>query len=186
MNKTAAILLFTVISLQASAQKYTTAAGIRIGTEFGVTVQQTLWNKYTLEAIAQKGFFNDLTTVSALFEQHNKIFFKGLNFYFGGGPHAGFYGTKRTSFKGGETYERKNAYGVTVIGGLELKLKNVLISYDYKPAINVTGGDRFFDSQTGLSVRYIFIKAKKKEQKWKFWEKSGSKKKGARSMQEDD
>lgn len=154
------------------AQKYRTAAGIRVGTEFGLTVQQSLWDNYTLEGIAQKGFFNDMASVSVLFEKHHKLLFKGLNIYMGAGPQAGFYSAnKRVVYKGEEPVYRKNAYGLALIGGIEMRVKNMIISYDYKPALNFTGGDRFFDSQTGLSVRYILIKAKKKEQKWKFWKK---------------
>ena len=62
-----------------AAQKYRTAAGIRIGTEFGLTVQQLVLENATLEGIIQKGFFNDLTTISVLYEHHQKMVFKGLN-----------------------------------------------------------------------------------------------------------
>lgn len=150
------------------AQKYRTAAGIRIGTEFGITVQQLLWDEYTLEGIIQKGFFSRVATGTLLFEKHNKIFFKGLNFYFGAGPHYGFY-TKNLE-------ERKNPFGISLIGGIELRVKRLNLSFDLKPAVNIIGGDRIFDTQTALSLRYIIIKAKKKEQNWKFWEKWGKNK----------
>lgn len=165
------ILIFLII-LSASSifgQKYTTAAGIRIGTELGITVQQFLWDRYTLEGIAQQGLFSDYASVSLLFENHNKIFFKGLNFYFGAGPHASFYT--------GNDNSKSNGYGITLIGGIEARFNRLLASIDYKPAINFTGGNKGFDSQVAISLRYIMIKAKKKEQKWKFWEKSKKKKK---------
>lgn len=149
-------------------QKYRTAAGIRIGTEFGITVQQLLWDKYTIEGILQKGFFDDIATASALFEVHQKILFRGFNFYVGGGPHYGLY----TQDKG----DRKNPLGVSVIGGIEMRFNRTNVSLDFKPAINLYGGDQVFNSQVALSLRYIFIKAKKKEQNWKFWEKWGNNK----------
>ncbi|HQW55717.1 MAG TPA: hypothetical protein PK076_06295 [Saprospiraceae bacterium] len=160
-------LCFGTVTL--SAQKYRTAAGIRIGTEFGLTVQQLLWDEYTLEGIVQKGFFNDIATASVLFEKHQKILSKGFNFYIGAGPHYGFYTRDRG--------ERKNPLGVTAIAGIEMRFERVVASFDFKPAINIVGGDRIFDTQTALSLRYVLIKAKKKEQKWKFWEKWGNKNK---------
>jgi hypothetical protein len=149
------------------SQKYRTAAGIRIGTEFGVTVQQLLWDDYTLEGILQKGFFNNIATATVLFEKHQKILFRGFNFYVGAGPHYGFY----THDKG----TNHNPVGISLIGGIEMRFNRTNVSLDFKPAVNLYGGDRVFDSQVALSLRYIIVKAKKKEQKWKFWEKWGKK-----------
>lgn len=162
------MVFFTTIVSSIQAQKYRTAAGIRIGTEVGLTIQQLIHDDVTIEGIVQKGFFNDLTTVSMLGEKHQKLLFKGFNFYIGGGPHMGFYGKDRDG--------RKNTVGVTAIAGIELRLNDVVMSFDYKPAINIHGGERVFDSQTALSLRYIIIKAKKKEANWKFWEKWGDNK----------
>ncbi len=157
------IFLITTLASGTHAQKYRTAAGIRIGTEFGLTVQQLILENSTLEGIIQKGFFNDQTSITLLYEQHQKLVFKGLNFYIGAGPHAGIYGKDRDG--------RKNSYGLTAIGGIEMRFDRLLFSFDYKPAINFTGGERIFDSQTAISLRYIIIPAKKKEKNWKFWEK---------------
>ncbi|MFQ5447350.1 MAG: hypothetical protein ACE5FF_10470, partial [Saprospiraceae bacterium] len=63
-------------------------------------------------------------------------------------------------------------------------------SYDFKPAINISGGEKRFYTQTGVSIRYVFLnnkvykkhlKKKKKEKRkkegkgigdgWKFWKK---------------
>ncbi len=163
-----AVLLYILVFTGAHAQKYRTAAGIRIGTEFGVTVQQLVLENSTLEGIIQKGFFNDQTTISVLFEQHQKLVFKGLNFYFGAGPHVGLYDAK-------DRNGRKNSVGVSAIGGLEMRFGRVLASFDYKPAINIVGGEHIFDSQSALSLRYIIVPAKKKEVNWKFWEKNKKK-----------
>lgn len=167
------MLLMAFTGLSSQAQKYTTAAGLRLGTGIGLTVQQSLWKNNTLEGIIQKGFFNDVTNISALFEQHHKIFSKGTNFYLGAGPQIGLYGN---SIKNAGV---KNAFGATFIGGLELRLGKMLLSFDYKPSLNLVGGNGFLDSQAGASLRYIFIKAQKKEQKWMFWKKKkGDIKKG--------
>jgi len=153
------------------AQKYTTAAGIRLGTGIGITVQQSIGDNKTIEAIVQKGVFNDLTSVSVLYEQHNKLFSKALNFYVGAGPHIGLYNKNNP-----KNIDRKNAFGASFIGGLEFKFNKMLLSFDYKPAINLTGGDGFLDSQAGVSLRYILVKAQSKKQQknqqWKFWKKN--------------
>jgi hypothetical protein len=173
MRKISILVSIVIASLSATAQKYTAAAGIRIGSGIGVSVQQHLWDKYTLEGIVQKNLFKSGTHVTGLFESHNKLLFKGLNFYLGAGPHFGFYGNQTTtdSKEANVPEGIKNSVGLSAIGGIEMRLNRVLLSYDYQPGINFTGGEHVFASQTGLSVRYIFIKAKKKEQKWMFWKK---------------
>jgi hypothetical protein len=156
-------VLCSVLSL--SAQKYTTAAGIRLGSGIGITVQQSLWDKYTAEAIIQKGLLNNYTTVSALFEQHNGLFSRGTNFYIGAGPQIGVY--KQRDNKDAVT---EGVFGVSFIGGLEMKFGHTLLSFDYKPTINITGGS-FLESGAAVSLRYIFLKAQPKEHKWMFWKK---------------
>jgi hypothetical protein len=156
------LLCISLLSLSALSQSYTTAAGLRLGSEIGITLQQKIINNYTLEAMVQQGFFNRQTTITALVEQHHKLFDKGLNFYVGAGPHLGFYKTGNI-FK--STSETNTAVGATIIVGIELKLSRVLLSFDYKPVINLAGGQRFFESQTGLSVRYVLIAEGKKKKR---------------------
>lgn len=163
MRKFLVFLAFIILHISLFGQKYRTAAGLRIGTELGLTVQQLMFENVTMEGIIQKGLFSDIATVTVLGEVHQRIIFKGFNFYVGAGPHMGFY----TKNKG----DRHNPFGVTVIGGVEMRFNRLLLSYDLKPAINVYGGDRIFDTQTALSLRYILIKAKKEKFDWKFWEK---------------
>lgn len=160
-------ILFIVIihSFSSGAQKYSTAAGIRLGSGIGLSIQQSIGGKNTIEGIVQKGFFNNQTTVSALFEQHHSILSKGTNFYLGAGPQIGMYGNS------GKTAGIKNSFGVSFIGGLELKLGKTLLSFDYKPSINLSGGTSFLESGAAVSLRYVFIKAPKKEHKWMFWKK---------------
>ncbi len=156
-------LLFTGLSL--SAQKYTTAAGIRVGGGIGLTVQQLLWDNNTAELQIQKGFTNNYTTITALFEQHHGMFSRGTNFYLGAGPHFGHYGSS------GKNAGSGSVFGASFIGGIELKLGKTLLSFDLKPMLNLAGGNSFFDSQSGVSLRYVFLKAPKKEHKWMFWKK---------------
>lgn len=162
---------FLVTAICGQAQKYTTAAGIRLGTGVGLTVQQAITKNNTIELIAQKGFFSPETTVTALYEKHTPLIARGLNFYIGAGPHAGFYKPKTSLLKPEETTAEQSVKiigGISAIGGLEMKLKDVILSFDYKPALNIAGGTRFFDSQSAVSLRYVLIKAKKPERKLPF------------------
>jgi hypothetical protein len=171
MLKTIFALLLLQVSVPLFSQKYTTAAGLRLGGGIGITVQQALWNHNTAELQWQKGFTNNLTTVTALFEQHHSIFSKGTNFYLGIGPHMGSYDIV------GKVNERANVFGLSGIGGMEFKFGRTILSADIKPAINLSGGNRVLETQTGISLRYVFIKAPKKEHKWMFWKRRKNSKK---------
>ena len=173
MIRSLVLFCLTFICVSLTAQKYTTAGGIRLGGGIGLTVQQLLWDKYTAEGILQKGFTNNYTTFAALLEQHHSMLSRGMNFYLGAGPHFGSY---RITGKEGEP-SSKGVFGATFIGGLEMKLGSTLLSFDYKPALNLTGSNGFFDSQAGVSLRYIFLKAPTKEHKWMFWKKKAAKSK---------
>jgi hypothetical protein len=165
-------LTLALASSQSIAQKYTTAAGLRIGSGIGFTVQQHVFNKLTIEGTLQQNLFKSGTNVAVLAEHHYPIAFKGFNFYVGGGPHAEFKPDTRVYDDKGNSYTiHNNAYGVSGVAGIEMRLKNLLLSYDYQPGVNIHGGDHIFSSRTGLSVRYILIKSAKKEKDWMFWKK---------------
>ena len=172
MLKTIFALLLLLAAFPVFSQKYITAAGLRLGGGIGITVQQTLWSNYTAEAQLQKGITSGLTTFTALFEQHHRILSKGTNFYLGIGPHIGSYQTNN------KHDESSSVFGISGIGGMEFKLGNTILSADLKPIINLAGGNSFFDTQAGISFRYIFIKAQKKEHKWMFWKRKKNNKTG--------
>ena len=165
MRIIAGLFFILVNSFALQAQKYATAAGVRLVSGIGISLQQYVGSNYTVEGIVQKGFFNNLTTVTALLEQHNGILGKSTNFYVGAGPQIGVYGNS------GKTASLGNSFGVSFIGGLELKFGKTLLSFDYKPSVNLVGGASFFDSQAGFSLRYVLVKTPKKEHKWMFWKK---------------
>jgi hypothetical protein len=132
------------------AQSYGTAVGARVGDGFGLTIQQQVGDKATVELIAESVFKSHDWTYSAIYEQHYNIipFLKFFNFYVGVGPHLYQPATGSAIARG---------YGVSAIGGVELKLGNLLFSVDYKPLINFSGGNRTFDGQKGFSVRYVIF-----------------------------
>jgi hypothetical protein len=152
------------------AQSYNTAGGIRLGTDWGLTFQQRIAKKTTLEAVLQKGFVQDEILLTLLGEQHFPILSRRLNLYFGGGVHAGW---SSAAFRSGGY---KNPIGITGIGGLEFSIGRLNLSWDFKPVYNLVGGESEFYLHSGLSARYIFVKreAMKKwfeQGKWKFWKK---------------
>ncbi|WP_181307234.1 hypothetical protein [Rufibacter sp. XAAS-G3-1] len=134
--------------LPALAQRYKTAAGLRIGNdEFGGTIQQKILEKTTIEGILTAAPREVVGTVLA--EQHFPMLGQRFNYYLGGGVHAGHlkdYGA---------------IYGVDAIVGLEYKVNGLpfLLSADLKPAIHLRH-EEWFNMGGAFSIRYVIIKEK--------------------------
>jgi hypothetical protein len=134
----------------ASAQKYRTAIGARIGGgNTGITLQQRVWENTTIEGI---GLIRPReVSVTALAERHFGILGPSLNYYFGAGGHLG----------------RHKDYGA--IGGFDgmigaeykVAFLPLLLSFDFKPTVEFNNED-WFRFPTAFSVRYVLIKEKKK------------------------
>ncbi len=146
------LLLFSTLS--ASAQKYSTAIGVRFGNNhYGVTAKQKIFKQTTLEGILA-AYSSDFSS-TLLIEQHFPLIGKGFNLYTGAGAHFG------------EQKEQGKYYGYDVILGAEMKLPGlpILISADIKPAYQINHSD-WFTFSTALSAHYIIAKdSKKKRQK---------------------
>lgn len=167
-------------SFSLAAQGYNIAGGIRMGTDWGITGKYRFDKKATIEGIIQSAASNnkDEVIITVLAEKHNPLISKRFNFYTGAGLHKGWNNT----VNGETTY--KNPFGVTAIAGIEFNLGRTNVSWDFKPAFNLVGGERKMYTQSGISLRYVFEKRplferknKKKKNKdkkkinWKFWEK---------------
>jgi len=61
------------------------------------------------------------------------------------------------------------------IGG-EVTFKKINVSWDYKPSVNVMGGETHFAHQSAITLRVVVVKQKKKKINWQFWKKKKSKK----------
>ncbi len=152
------ILIFQTLN----AQRYRTAAGVRLGTGFGLSVQQRLFKQSTLEGIFQVPLrTTDDTKLTLLYEEHRKLIGKRFNFYYGAGIHKGWAASK----------DDPDPSGISLIAGVEMSLDRLNLSLDYKPSLNTFSGVRFFESQSALTLRYIILKQKKKKFNWKFWKK---------------
>lgn len=151
LPRIALILFMLLLGLvpAARAQKYRTAAGVRLGTgNYGLTVQQKIFEKTTLEGLGLVRSREVSATLLA--ERHFGILGPSLNYYLGAGGHVG-------------THKDDGAFGgFDVIVGLEYKLPitRLVLSADFKPSVEFGSGDwaRF---PTAISVRYILIKEKK-------------------------
>ncbi|MEM9990612.1 MAG: hypothetical protein AAF738_02545 [Bacteroidota bacterium] len=176
---------------QTFAQGYDSAVGIRLGTEMGLTYQQRIAKRITVEGILQTGLRQDETTLTLLGERHYPLGPRNINVYLGGGLHKGWVNVKED-----EPAPYDNPFGITGIAGAEISIGRINLSYDFKPAVNIVGGEKALYTQTAVSARYIIDKrkifnkksdkqkerAKTKRQKqrakkrgdkkinWKFWE----------------
>jgi hypothetical protein len=147
-------LIFTTILLINScilAQHYKTAGGIRLGNEIGLTVQQVVKDKTTVEGIFATHSSSNFYNFTALGERHYNLLSRRINFYTGAGAHFGLLKKAQTGYE--------NTFGITGIGGMEMTIKRLNFSFDFKPAINIFKGDsqNRWVGQFALSVRYVFV-----------------------------
>ncbi len=184
-SKITLVATFILFSFFASAQSYDTAAGMRLGTDWGLTFKQRIAKKTTMEAIVQSGISRSDVILNLLVEQHVSVISRRFNLYTGAGIHGGWLDKPEGS-------ELKNPFGLSGIAGLEFTPGRLNLSYDFKPTLNLIGGEKRFRLQTGLSIRYVLVKRKwqpikklrddirkkrekrkrnKKKKNWKFWEK---------------
>ena len=151
-------ILFTsvfLLPLCLLAQSYDAAIGLRVGTDWGATAQLRLpqvHKNFVLEGLLQSSLQRDAGSLTLLGKQHKPLLSRRLNLFYGAGGHVGW----SDELKDGEPVGRP--IGIDGIIGLEATLGGFNLSYDFKPAINVGGGDSFLEAQTGISVRYVIAK----------------------------
>ncbi len=165
-------LFLGFLTIHSNAQSYNTAGGIRLGTDWGLSLRQRVYENYSAELIVHSSLQREEGALTLLGLAHKPILMRNLNLYGGGGLHMGW----SSELDNGQSVP--NPFGVDFIAGAELTLAKVNISWDFKPAINLYGGSRTFYTQTGVSVRYVLWKREKYD-----WEKD--KKRNARKKQKD-
>lgn len=168
------VLLF--LSSPVFAQRYKTAAGIRVDNGVNLTIQQYITNGWTVEGILHTPIASENLGVTLLAEKHHKILFRGFNFYGGGGLH--YYGINTSDVA--ERSTDKNVWGLSAIGGAELSIGRLNFAVDWKPELHLSGDEvRPFDwNGASISVRYIIAKRERNKVKdWGVWDKFGRRKK---------
>ena len=168
---TAILITWTI----ASGQSYNTSVGMRLGTDWGISAQQRVDKRITIEGIIQSSFIREEVMLTVLGEHHYPFLSKRFNFYMGGGLHKGW-------LTNSDEMSYKDPFGLDFIAGIEFTMARINLSWDFKPAINIIGGERTIYIQSGVSIRYVITKKpmfegknkkkkrRKKDQKfnWKF------------------
>ncbi|MDA3822429.1 MAG: hypothetical protein PF450_07470 [Bacteroidales bacterium] len=138
------------------AQDYTTGIGLRGGLSNGVTIRHFIGETTAVEGLIQtrwSGF-----SLTGLYElQRNDAWdVDRLNWYYGVGAHVGMYNS--TDYTWANTTGSVVVLGIDAILGIEYNFEEIPIniSADWKPAINVIGGTKFWPDGGALSIRYIF------------------------------
>lgn len=165
------VLLFILFTPEANAQRYGTAAGIRMGSNdysrtFGLTAQQRVLKHVTLEGIVQSDFSRN-TTFHLLVERHRPIISKRFNYYYGAGMSSGW---EESRYNDPETRQVIHTYGnpttgIDLIAGIEMTVLNTVISLDYKPNVNLAGRNEFYRGQVGISARTVLVKSKEQNKR---------------------
>jgi len=157
------IALVFITSTTAYSQYYNAAAGIRMGTEFGISAQVRVLEKTTIEGILNSSLSSNHQSITVLAEQHQSILTRRLNFYIGAGINQSWTNDSTSHYPG----------GFSTIVGTELSLGRFNVSWDYRPTVNLWGkGAHVYSGETAFTVRYVLWKVTKKKINWKFWEKS--------------
>lgn len=159
------IILLGIITNTSHGQTYLTSAGLRLGDSWGLTVNQRVLKKVTVEGIIQNDF-KQTTYLHVLGRVHENIISRRLNIYYGGGIHTGL----QTGTGG--------IAGFDAVVGLELTMLRFNISADYKPHIT-SGEGNGFSSNAAVSVRYVLVK----NNAVKKWNRKRKKKKRKRQRQ---
>jgi hypothetical protein len=140
-------------SAYSSAQHYKTATGVRLGGGIGLTVQQYIGEKKTIEGIFSVRNSGDAPTndLTLLVRRHFNLLTRRFNVYCGAGPHAFFLQKPQDKYE--------NMYGVSFIGGGEFTMRRWNFSVDLKPAFSFSRGENqaLVVAPIALSARYIFV-----------------------------
>ncbi len=137
---------------------YKAAVGLRAGETSGLTFKFNSGSSSNVEIIA--GIWSDWISLTGLYEKRAGAFnVSGLNWYYGGGGHAGF--ATGTYYQGGRLHNRGSDFSVGIDGvvGMEYKIPPIpiAISVDIKPLMEVyRNGDIFFGLDPGLGVKFTF------------------------------
>lgn len=155
--KLTSFCLLLVLPVLLRAQSYDASIGIRVGTEWGATAQLRLpqiHKNFVLEGILHQAIGKDEGSLTLLGKQHQPLLSRRINLFYGAGAHAGW--NHETDTETGETFN--GPVGVTGVVGLEVTFNRINLSYDFKPAVNLRGGESVLYTQTAVSVRYVIAK----------------------------
>lgn len=147
-------LLLPFAPMRGVAQSYDLAFGLRLGTDWGLTAQARMpiiHKNFAAEGIVQSSFQREEAMLTLLGKQHYPLLTRRINVFAGAGLHKGWNTDE-------EIQPYADPFGITGIAGAEVTLGRLNLSYDFKPAINIAGGEKTFYTQSGISLRYVVSK----------------------------
>lgn len=155
MKRILVIALFLMIfAIPVKAQDYGTGIGARGGVFSGVSFKQFISSYDAFEVVGAfhyRGLF-----IAGMYQRHARAFdVPGLNWYYGGGAHVGFYdGRYHPHWNAVGNHTQIGANGVV---GLEYKIDEIPISVglDLIPSLDLIQVTRFWMGG-GITVRYVF------------------------------
>ncbi len=158
MKKIILILGFiAVLSIpKVNATEYRTAFGVRGGFYSGLTLKHFMSGMDALEIVAATHHRGIL--LAGMYQRHAQAFdVPGLNWYFGGGGHLGFYDRRYSPWFGSHQTGNLSTLGVIGVVGIEYKIEEipVTVGVDVTPAFNLIGHTGFWIN-SGLVLRYTF------------------------------
>ncbi len=148
--------IFTLLFHFSSAQSYFTTGGIRLGSDYGLSLKQRILKKTTVEAIlSSEGEVNSNLGLSLLYDRHRSILTRNFNLFYGAG--IGW----RWDYVNDETGNHKySSFGIPIQAGIEFSIGRINLSWDYTPVLFLSSKTNAFTSSKGLSVRYVFVNKK--------------------------
>lgn len=150
----AIILLFSLLSF---GQDYQTSVGLRAGLPYGLTAKHFLSKTNAVEGVLASSWGGFVIT--GLYEnEHWTGQYPGLNWFWGGGAHIGFWDTTRDNPYFNETYKGNAVLGIDGIIGLEYTFDEfpLNLSIDLLPTFNIIGYTGWGGINGAISVRYVF------------------------------
>jgi len=142
MKRIISVALFVLFFAHAgTAQDYQTGIGIRGGVFSGITFKQFISSYDAFEIVG--AFYKDGLFLAGQYQRHARAFdVPGLNWYYGGGGHIGFYDSR---------------IGVNGVVGIEYKIDEIPISIglDLIPTLDIIQVTHFWMGG-GVTVRYVF------------------------------
>ncbi len=148
----ATLFVFFAFS-QIQAQDYNSAIGLRGGLFSGVTLKHFINHSDAVEGLLVTRW--EGVEITGLYEVHDMAFnVPGLNWYYGGGAHIGFYDENNVDNR----YDSASVLGVDGILGIEYNFMDIPlnIGLDWKPSLNLLGGNSPWGDGGALSIRYVF------------------------------
>ena len=144
------ITIDTIKTRTTYEKAYNSAIGVKMYPG-AITLKKRIRDEKYLEGIA--AFWKRGVRTTVLYEVQASLFdVDGLNWYYGGGAHVGFYKPKE------KEYTSTPLLGIDGVLGIDYKIKGapINLSLDWQPSFEFGSGGGGFEGWGGLSVRIAF------------------------------